>query len=153
MLHAQTVIYTAVGYARVIARCPFNHGVFDKLGIHARDLRHSFGSELLQVLSPQIPCRTADMRTSVLKPYLDVYKRQTLTLALAGIADRATGRFLKSKLSLYLLPFGVCASTLLMPLAGFEGIAGTAFVSLAGVLSGVLDVYKRQASSSPCACP
>ena len=61
----------------------------------------------------------------------------TLTLALAGIADRATGRFLKSKLSLYLLPFGVCASTLLMPLAGFEGIAGTAFVSLAGVLSGV----------------
>lgn len=60
-----------------------------------------------------------------------------LTLVLAGAFDRATGRFLESKLSLYALPFGVCASTLLMPLAGLEGAAGAAFVGLAGVLSGV----------------
>ncbi len=61
----------------------------------------------------------------------------SLTLFTAGGLDRATGSLLERRATRFALPLGVTASTLVMPLAGLEGLAGEVALYASGVLSGV----------------
>ena len=61
----------------------------------------------------------------------------SLTLFAAGALDRRTGTLLERRETALVLPLGVAASTLLMPLASLDGIAGEVCVYAAGALSGV----------------
>ena len=60
----------------------------------------------------------------------------SLTLFAAGVFDRKTGDLLEHRKTALILPLGVAASTLLMPLGGLEGIAGELCVYATGALSG-----------------
>ena len=61
----------------------------------------------------------------------------SLTLLAASAFDRRTEALLEHRATRFVLPLGVAASTLLMPLAGIPGIAGASCGYAAGALSGL----------------